>query len=157
MNNFYNLNKMITKHIPQNKYQKYSLEKLYQKKKTYDFFFTNKIKRKNIFFENIDKKIIKNKIIFDNNIYTPQFISKNINLEIININEKIHEKIKHFYDFEYIFKGTNVLYLDPSNEITQIPNWSVDFYLDDGHMSVTGNKCLADYIFRNIFENLNFK
>ena len=42
MNNFYNLHKMIAKHIPQNKYQKYSLEKLYQKKRTYDFFFTNK-------------------------------------------------------------------------------------------------------------------
>ena len=64
---------------------------------------------------------------------------------ITNINAR-------FYNFEYIFKSTDVLYLDPSNEITQIPNWSVDFYLDDGHMSVTGNKCLADYIFRNVFE-----
>lgn len=62
-----------------------------------------------------------------------------------------------FYNFESIFKGTDVVYLDPSNEITQIPNWSVDFYLDDGHMSVAGNKYLADYIFRNVFENSNFK
>ena len=69
---------------------------------------------------------------------------------ITNINAR-------FYNFEYIFKDTDILYLDPSNEITQIPNWSVDFYLDDGHMSVTGNKCLADYIFRNVFENSNFK
>ena len=64
---------------------------------------------------------------------------------ITNINAR-------FYNFEYIFKSTDVLYLDPSNEITQIPNWSVDFYLDDGHMSVAGNQCLADYIFRNVFE-----
>ena len=76
--------------------------------------------------------------------------TQDYNNSVTNVNARI-------YNFENIFKGTGVVYLDPSGEITQIPNWSVDFYLDDGHMSVAGNQCLADYIFRNVFENSNIK
>lgn len=75
--------------------------------------------------------------------------AQDCNNSITNINAR-------FYNFEDVCKDTGVLYLDPSHEITQIPDWSADFYLDDGHMSVAGNQYLADYVFRNVFENSNF-
>lgn len=75
--------------------------------------------------------------------------TQDYNNSVTNFNARI-------YNFEYTFKGTDVVYLDPSCEIMQIPNWSVDFYLDDGHMSVTGNQYLADYIFKNVFEKSKY-
>lgn len=58
-------------------------------------------------------------------------------------------------NFEAMFESTDVLYLDPAGEITQIPSWNVDFYLDDGHMNIAGNQFVADYIYKHVFENSN--
>ena len=60
---------------------------------------------------------------------------------------------RYLNNFESMFAGTEVLYLEPAAEITQIPNWNNDFYLDDGHMNLAGNQFLADYIYRHVFEN----
>lgn len=70
----------------------------------------------------------------------------------------ITNSIQSLYSFEDVLSDTDVQYLEPIKEMTQIPNWAKEFYFkDDGHMSVAGNEYLADYIFRNVFEKSNFK
>jgi hypothetical protein len=52
-----------------------------------------------------------------------------------------------------LFKDTHVIYLDPSEEIREFPNWAAQFYLPDGHMSVAGDQFLSNYIYGRVFEN----
>ncbi|HZX13757.1 MAG TPA: hypothetical protein VFF49_05080 [Thermodesulfobacteriota bacterium] len=61
---------------------------------------------------------------------------------------------QRLYDFEDLFRGTDVLYLEPFKEIRQIPSWTVDLYLNDrgGHLSEAGNQLLSDYVYRHVFK-----
>jgi hypothetical protein len=56
-------------------------------------------------------------------------------------------------NYAEVFVKTEVMYLDPSEEIRKVPNWSNRFYLPDGHMSAAGDQFLADYIHKQMFEN----
>jgi len=44
-------------------------------------------------------------------------------------------------------------YLDPLEDMRQIPNWNREFYIEDGHLSPAGNRYLARYLYQNVFEN----
>ncbi len=61
---------------------------------------------------------------------------------------------RRLLDFKDSFRGTDALYLEPFEEIKEIPNWKVELYLEDSghHLSVKGNQSLADYIYRHVFE-----
>jgi hypothetical protein len=61
---------------------------------------------------------------------------------------------KRLSDFKNVLMGTDVLYLEPLKEFTQIPNWQVKLYLSgkSKHLSSAGNEFLADYIYRHVFK-----
>lgn len=62
--------------------------------------------------------------------------------------------IRSLYSFKGTLKRIDVQYLEPLEEMTESPNWTTKFYLsNDGHMSVTGNKYLADYIYKRSFRS----
>jgi hypothetical protein len=62
--------------------------------------------------------------------------------------------MRSIYSFEGTFKGYNVQYLEPLEQMTKTSYWVEKFYLkNDGHMSATGNAYLADYIYKSVFEN----
>jgi hypothetical protein len=59
----------------------------------------------------------------------------------------------HLRSFKDVFKYTNVQYLELLEEMTKTPTWVKDFYIEDGHMSPAGNKYLAAYIYKHVFQN----
>jgi hypothetical protein len=56
-------------------------------------------------------------------------------------------------NYAELFGETDVRYLDASEKLKKVPNWSNLFYLPDGHMSVAGDQFRADYIHRQMFKN----
>lgn len=59
---------------------------------------------------------------------------------------------RRLMNFEKLLKGTEATYLEPAQELTQIPNWKVDLYVQDGHLNDSGNQLLAECILKEIFE-----
>jgi len=60
---------------------------------------------------------------------------------------------RRLMNFEKMLEGTEATYLEPAQELTQIPNWEVDLYYQDGHLNEFGNQLLVDYIIKEVFEN----
>jgi hypothetical protein len=56
-------------------------------------------------------------------------------------------------NYAALFMDTDVIYLDPSEEMRELQNWATHLYLPGGHMSVAGDQFLTNYIYRRVFEN----
>jgi lysophospholipase L1-like esterase len=54
--------------------------------------------------------------------------------------------------FDHFLKGMNAVYFDPLKEFQSHPNWELDLYLRDGHLSAEGHEFLARQIALHIFK-----
>ena len=64
------------------------------------------------------------------------------------------EKLRRWlFDVDGNMDGSNILYLDPVEEIKKLPDWKTVYYFADGHINAVGNKILTNYIYRNVFKN----
>jgi hypothetical protein len=62
----------------------------------------------------------------------------------------VAEVERSWNDFEELFEGTDVVYVDPWEEIQKIMSWERDLFLEDGHLSEEGHEFVARQILRLI-------
>lgn len=64
------------------------------------------------------------------------------------LRKKIRRRLNGFAD---IVAKEGALFLEPAEEMTQIPRWQTALYTDDGHLNALGSQLMANYIFEHVF------